>query len=550
MVNAQDWLDENYPKEGECIRETEDKIFGWEGWNNFAKTRREIRQLDISKQNLTGSLDLTGFSNLQILSCSTNQLTNLDVSKNINLQKLYCSENQLTSVEFLNKLSHPEKLEVLWTYNNNIQPTDIACFSKFTNLEYLKIGTTKEALAAGKHNKFCGSLQAYRNLTKLEAICIEAADIDSGLEYLPASLAAAIQQEKGEKRKYSRIECSPHDTDAKCKAIQDQLCSFNYDLAAWQLANFDLVLAVNPQSLWKLDPTLFTEKEKNEKLITALITKISETEQKLTQTREQDTNDTAKIQRIESKVIELKNAKIRVEKELTQKIQTHHDHLQKLFEILCTTTIGFINSGSPSDNNILYNLVKEQAEASQKKIAESEEIIVSFQNQVERVNRENLSWEERFEKLNDDYVDIQAVAGGLKLANNTLKNEWRKTEQELKAKREERQNNLNFFATILNKQKELKKLKDLIKPKLADKNLLKNFLSTQELLTNSQLTNAHQRVINSITLQLTQLQDQLAKKITREEINQLCQVKHQLVELELELENLLPVNLEAKVEIR
>src|SRR6185312_3392363 len=104
-----------------------------------------------------------------------------------------------------------------------------------------------------------------------------------------------------------------------------------------------------------------------------------------------------------------------------------------------------------------------------------------------------------------------------------------------KAKREERQNNLNFFVTILNKQKELKKLKNSVKPKLEDKNLLKNLLSAQELLTNSQLTNTPERVIKLITSQLTQLKDQLARKIASEEVEQLCQVKRQLVELELEL---------------
>jgi len=173
---------------------------------------------------------LTGFSNLKDLDCSFNRLTNLDLSKNVNLEKLYCQSNQLTSVEFLNNLPHPEKLEELAIYNNNIQPTDITLFSKFGNLKYLKIGTTEITLAEGKHNKFFGSLQAYQNLTKLVDICIEATDVDSGLEYLPASLATAIQQAEGEKKKYLKIECSPHGTNAGCQAIQDQLRPFDYDL--------------------------------------------------------------------------------------------------------------------------------------------------------------------------------------------------------------------------------------------------------------------------------------------------------------------------------
>jgi hypothetical protein len=275
-----------------------------------------------------------------------------------------------------------------------------------------------------------------------------------------------------------------------------------------------------------------TEQEKiltkNNQKITQLEVKISETEQKLAQVREQEAHKTAKIQRIESELAELGNVKKQLETELTQDKQTHFFHLQELFEILRTAT-DFLNLDSLNGDNITYDLVKEKVQSCQEEKAnlwqEIEELETKFQVALGKINN-------------------------YKIDTNSLKNQWRKTEQELKNSRITRKINLNFFITILNKQKELKKLKDSAKPKLADKNLLKNLLSTQELLTNSQLTNAHQLVINSITTQLTQLQDQLAKKITWEEINQLCQVKHHLVELELELKNLLPVNLEAKVETR
>jgi len=183
--------------------------------------------LDFYDNQLT-NLDLSKNVKLEKLNYTHNQLTNLDLSKNIELKELSCVSNQLTSVEFLKALPHPEKLESLAIYNNNIQPTDITCFSKFTNLRYLKIGTMKDTLEKGKRNKFSGSLQAYQNLTKLTSICIEATNVDRGLEYLPTSLVQATQGGG----KYSQIECSPHDTNAKCKAIQDQLRPFNYDLEA------------------------------------------------------------------------------------------------------------------------------------------------------------------------------------------------------------------------------------------------------------------------------------------------------------------------------
>ena len=78
----------------------------------FGKNRSEITKLDVSWKKLEGDLDLVGF---------------------VNLKELCCSDNEFTTVEFLNSLPHPEKLEKLWIYNNNIQPTDIAVFSKFIN---------------------------------------------------------------------------------------------------------------------------------------------------------------------------------------------------------------------------------------------------------------------------------------------------------------------------------------------------------------------------------------------------------------------------------
>jgi hypothetical protein len=90
-------------------------------------------------------------------------------------------------------------------------------------------------LSAGNGNRFYGSLKSYQNLTKLTSICIEATDVDSGLEYLSMSLALSSAKEKAENEKqggYAKIECSPHETNTKCKVIQDQLRPFNYDLEA------------------------------------------------------------------------------------------------------------------------------------------------------------------------------------------------------------------------------------------------------------------------------------------------------------------------------
>jgi len=81
MVNTIEWINQNYPVNGNCQRQ-DDK-------ENFGKKRKEIINLDISKQNLEGKLDLSGF---------------------VSLERLNCSYNSLDDLEFLNKLSYPEKL--------------------------------------------------------------------------------------------------------------------------------------------------------------------------------------------------------------------------------------------------------------------------------------------------------------------------------------------------------------------------------------------------------------------------------------------------------
>ena len=86
--------------------------------NNKGKTRREIVELSFCYQKLTGSPDLSDFVNLKGLNCSNNQLTSLVLSGCENVVVLNCSDNQLTSVDFLNALSHPEKLESLLISSN------------------------------------------------------------------------------------------------------------------------------------------------------------------------------------------------------------------------------------------------------------------------------------------------------------------------------------------------------------------------------------------------------------------------------------------------
>lgn len=245
MVNAQEWLDKNYPKD----------------------ERRKITELDISKKSnssqlwgigetLWDSLFLEGFTNLESLSCRNQRISNLILSDCASLKIISCSDNQLTNLEFLNDLSNPEKLTNLDIHNNKIQLTDLTCFARFVNLELLWIGTSKKKnVEKGIINHFHGSLEPLKNLSKLETLSISHTDIDSGLEYLPDSL----------KNFYSSTTSG---TNFKVKKISKILSDFDEDIEKWRLAGKPLLSREEglEKKVQQLKEELQREKAKVDKL--------------------------------------------------------------------------------------------------------------------------------------------------------------------------------------------------------------------------------------------------------------------------------------------
>jgi tRNA A-37 threonylcarbamoyl transferase component Bud32 len=151
MVNAQEYLDKNYPKD----------------------QRKIITELDISNKNLEGVLDLSDFVNLEELHCGNNQLTNL-ILTSLKIRKIFGSGNKLEKLDFLKNLS-PIRLVTLRINENKFPPQDLSCFTSFYNLQRLFIS----------NNSFYGSLKPLRNLSKLQELNINNTDVDGGLEYLP-----------------------------------------------------------------------------------------------------------------------------------------------------------------------------------------------------------------------------------------------------------------------------------------------------------------------------------------------------------------------------
>jgi len=186
MVQAQEWLDKNYPKNGTCLRKKREGSSL--NHKDYGKKREEITNLDLTYQNLAGVLDCSDFINLEGLWCWNNQLTELILPPLPNLIVLDCDNNYLTKLDFSSQLN-PEQLEELKISDNNFLVSDLTIFSAFINLKGLWIGNWEaEKIAQGIYNRFRGSLAPLQDLGKLKELFISNTDLNSGLEYLPDSL--------------------------------------------------------------------------------------------------------------------------------------------------------------------------------------------------------------------------------------------------------------------------------------------------------------------------------------------------------------------------
>ncbi|GES86610.1 leucine-rich repeat domain-containing protein [Rhizophagus clarus] len=123
QVDAQGWLDYNYPEDG-VYRGLSPNISFHMFHDNRQKRRKEIKALDIwAASNLSGSLKVDGFDNLEnfncwrnslteldLRDCSNNKLTELDTSNCPRLEKLICDGNQLRLTQGITDQNHQENI--------------------------------------------------------------------------------------------------------------------------------------------------------------------------------------------------------------------------------------------------------------------------------------------------------------------------------------------------------------------------------------------------------------------------------------------------------
>ena len=228
MVDAQEWLEQNYPKENrrevQWIWLNEPDLEGeldlrdftyWGGYDgnrvkvyispqvdenkliikNLPKKaeiipaiaqryidyhyptkekREKIKKLDIGSKELEGRLNLSDFINLKSLDCSENKLTFLDLSNCSRLEEIRCYGNQLTSLD-TSKCSHLSEFFCSRNLLNNITlPTNLTNLKKLDlnsnyfleqNLSFLIPYTNLESLCVGNSDKLKISQGIYNRFT-------------------------------------------------------------------------------------------------------------------------------------------------------------------------------------------------------------------------------------------------------------------------------------------------------------------------------------------------------------------------------------------------
>lgn len=181
MVNAQEWLDQNYPKE----------------------ERNNITELRVRQKKLEGHLDLQDFVNLEFLDCSRNQLTSLDLSKNTKLEVVNIYDNRISCNEYarLSIFSHLvnlQKLDLGFNTDRQLQVSEergsleqmVQQRGRMSRRDdyFLWELTTNES-EESYNNDFSGSLEVLKNCQKLKELSIDGQkNITGKLEDLPSNV--------------------------------------------------------------------------------------------------------------------------------------------------------------------------------------------------------------------------------------------------------------------------------------------------------------------------------------------------------------------------
>ncbi|CAG8507114.1 7576_t:CDS:2 [Ambispora gerdemannii] len=216
--------------------------------------------------------------------------------------------------------------------------------------------------------------------------------------------------------------------------------------------------------------------QNKEQLIQDLQTKITETQQELTQTKKQEADKTKKIERLETKLKLLEETKTKLEKELAETKQLHHNQLAEIVKTIFPSSVNLTDIS-----------------------------FTDLKNQAEKVVKEKVNYEKETKELKTTLTQEQAKTQLLTQKTQELQTEL--TQQ----KATNQQTSTNLQNQLKVKEKELQEIRD--KTTLSTAALRSEITSLQEQLQQSQEKNkqlsTYQEQIKKLTVALAKSQERL-----------------------------------------
>lgn len=361
MVNAQTYLDQNYPQE----------------------ERGSVTILEVRNKILEGNLDLRDFLNLTQLSFDNGKLNSIDLSKNTKLETIEIFQNRLSA--------------------------DLSIFSHLVNLKYLDLGLDNEMFKdfPDFNNNFSGSLKSLENCKNLKWICIgHQSNIAEGLEYLPAekltyfgchgTVFAPILQ--------------PYDYDVYAWQLVNVSTKANYENLLSKIESARLKLAETDLKIGK--------KNRLQSKLEKLMTKFSQLDkEQLQETKKNLTDLSNSLGEKRKLIVDLENKKKHIEElKSTYSIQQKSD--KKLIEDFRKANKDFsaANENLRSELTKKTKLLQDYTEANEKNFSAAKERkneISKLKSELEakKIDFDNLTeqknnWQKQFEKERSDFLSL------------------------------------------------------------------------------------------------------------------------------------------------
>jgi len=134
----------------------------------FTNNIKDVLKLNLHGREIKDLTGIKGFTSLEILYCSSNQITDLDISNNTSLRVFICSDNRLTSLDISKNtaLSWLDCSNLFIDSQNSLTALDV---SQNTLLEQLYCGGLELTDLDLSNNSSLSVLECYSNeITRLD----------------------------------------------------------------------------------------------------------------------------------------------------------------------------------------------------------------------------------------------------------------------------------------------------------------------------------------------------------------------------------------------